>query len=107
MFVFVEVVDAPIDYNFILGWPWFYIMKAVTYSLFCVVHFPHQGNIVTIDRLDYYTPDLRVSTSTNAPFVSDSPRGYASFSAGLFKDSSLLGMFTLPLPILLMYLLLI
>jgi hypothetical protein len=94
----VEVVNAPIDYNFLLRWNWFYEMKVVAYSIFHVKHFPHQGNIVTIDQLDYCTPDLRTSANTNVPFVGDYLGGYASVSMGIFKDSSLLETFTLPSP---------
>jgi len=70
-------------------------MKAFVSSLFCVLHFPHQGEIVTIDHLDYYTPDLRTNSNTNVSFVEDSPRGYASVGVGILKDSSLLGAFPL------------
>jgi hypothetical protein len=54
----VEVVDATLDYNILLGHTWFYTMKVVASTIFHVIHFPHQGKIVTIDQLDYCTPDL-------------------------------------------------
>jgi hypothetical protein len=54
----VEVVDATLDYNFLLGHTWLYAMKVVASTFFHVVRFPHQGKIVTIDQLDYCTPDL-------------------------------------------------
>lgn len=73
-------------------------MKVVDSSIFHVVCFPHQGNIITIDQLDYFTPDLQTNSTTNVPFVGDSPGGYSSVDVGLFKDSSLLGTFTIPLP---------
>ena len=49
IFVEVEVVDAPIDYNFLLGRPWFYEKKSVASSVFYVLGFPHHGKMVTID----------------------------------------------------------
>ena len=34
MDVEVEVIDAPLDYNMILGWSWFYAMIAIASSVF-------------------------------------------------------------------------
>jgi hypothetical protein len=49
IFVYVEVVDAPLDYNLFLGRSWFYTMTVVASSVFRCVQFPYQGKIVTID----------------------------------------------------------
>jgi len=57
-FVEVEVINANLDYNILLGRTWFYAMKSVGSFVFRIIHFPHQGNIVTIDQLDYCTPDM-------------------------------------------------
>lgn len=53
IFIKVKVVDASIDYNFLLGRPSFYDMKLVASFVFHVVCFPHKGKIVTINQLDY------------------------------------------------------
>jgi hypothetical protein len=37
----VEVVDAPLDYNLLLGRSWFYAMTTVASSVFLCVQFPH------------------------------------------------------------------
>jgi hypothetical protein len=47
----VEVVDAPLDYNLLLGRSWTYAMHPVVAIVFWVFLFPHEGRIVTIDRL--------------------------------------------------------
>ena len=91
----VEVVDAPLDYNLLLGRSSFYAMTAVASSVFRTLQFPHQGRIVTIDQLNHYTPDIRNHGSNNVPFVDDSKLFYESVGVGLLKDSSLMG--TLPL----------
>jgi len=44
----VEIVDANLNYNLLLGQSWTRAMHAVASSLFCVIHFPHQGRIVTV-----------------------------------------------------------
>jgi hypothetical protein len=45
----VEVVDAPLDYNLLLGRIWTYSMHAVVATVFRILLFPHEGRIVTID----------------------------------------------------------
>jgi hypothetical protein len=35
--IYVEVVDAPLNYNFLLGRSWFYSMSVVTSSMFLCV----------------------------------------------------------------------
>ena len=41
----VEVIDAPLDYNLLLGRNWFYAMMFIALSVFCTLRFPYQGNI--------------------------------------------------------------
>jgi hypothetical protein len=94
----VEVVDAPLDYNLLLGRSWFYAMTVVASSVFRCVQFPHKGKIVTIDQLDFYTPDARIPATNNIPFLGDHPVTYESVGVGLLKDSSLMGTFPTPLP---------
>ena len=53
----VEVVDAPLDYNLLLGRSWTYAMTAVVSSVFRLIKFPYQGRIVTIDQLTYFSSD--------------------------------------------------
>jgi hypothetical protein len=53
---------------------------------------------VTIDQLDYCTPDARTQTTNNIPFLGDSKITYESVGVGLLKYSSLMGTFPTPLP---------
>jgi hypothetical protein len=94
----VEVVDAPLDYNLLLGRSWFYAMTVVASSVFRCVQFPYQGKIVTIDQLDYCTPDARTPATNNIPFLGDTKITYESVGVGILKDSSLMGTFPTPLP---------
>jgi hypothetical protein len=71
VYVDVELVDAPLDYNLFLGRSWFYAMTTVASSFFWCFQFPHQGKIVTIDQLDYCTPDYRNQMNNNIPFLGD------------------------------------
>jgi hypothetical protein len=60
----VEVVDAPLDYNLLLGRSWTYAMQDVVATVFRVLLFPHEGQIVTIDQLSFSRPDLALWAST-------------------------------------------
>ena len=47
MSVEVEVIDAPLGYNLILGISWTYAMYAIESVIFWVVVFPQEGNLLT------------------------------------------------------------
>jgi hypothetical protein len=53
----VEVVDAPINYNLMLGRSWTYEIHIVVSTVFRVLLFPHEGRIVTIDQLSFSRPN--------------------------------------------------
>jgi hypothetical protein len=91
----VEVFDAPLDYNLLLGCSWIDSMHAVVSTLFHVMHFPHQGKVITIDQLAFFNSDARTD---NIPFIAKTPLGYENVSVGLLKDSSLMGTFPIPPP---------
>jgi len=92
----VEVVDAPLDYNLLLGRSWSYAMTAVISSVFRLVKFPHNGKIITIDQLTYFSSD--VASSESIQHVSKMTIPYKDVGVGLVKDSSILGTFSFPPP---------
>ena len=65
----VEVVDAALDYNLLLGRNWFYAMTAVALTVFQIVQFSHIGRIVTIDQLDLCTSDVTTYMDNNIPML--------------------------------------
>ena len=79
--------DTPLDYNLLL----------IQYQEeSCFFQFPHQGKIVTINQLQYCTPNyLQNHTSNNVTLVDYSKSVYESVGVGLLKNSSLMGTFTL------------
>ena len=87
------MLDAPLDYNLLLGRNWFYGMTTVASTVFRTVQFPHLGRIITIYQLDFYTPDVTNSTTNNIPMLGQSPPPYQSIGVGMLKDSSLMGIF--------------
>jgi hypothetical protein len=91
----VEVFDAPLDYNLLLGRTWIDSMHAVVYNIFHVVRFPHPGKVVIFEELDLFN---FVSHTSNVPFISKTPPGYENVCVGLLKDSTLMGTFPIPPP---------
>ena len=89
----VEVVDSPLNYNILLGINWFYAMSVVALTMFRTLQFPHVGIIVTINQLDFCTPDVTTPMKSNVPFLGQSPPPYQSIWVGMLKDSALMGMF--------------
>jgi hypothetical protein len=60
------VVDAPLDYNLLLGHSWIYAMSTVVSTLFRVLCFPHQGKIVTVYQVSYFKSDSHIG---NVPLI--------------------------------------
>ena len=61
----VEVVDAPLDYNMLLGRNWMYSMQAVASSLFRVVCFLLNAKIVMIDQMSFKNLCVTVSSGVS------------------------------------------
>ena len=57
MAVKFELVDAPMDYNTLLGQNCIYAMKVILSSIFRVVCFPFEDHIVTIDQMYFDNSD--------------------------------------------------
>jgi hypothetical protein len=91
----VQVFDAPLDYNLLLGHRWIDSMHVVVSTLFRVLHFPHEGKVVVVDQLAFFNSDSRTS---KVPFISKTPPGYENVGVGLIKDSTLMGTFPIPPP---------
>ena len=57
------VVQGPLYFNMLLRGDYVYAMKDVVSTLFQVMHFTHDGNIMTIDQLSFVKPDHRITPS--------------------------------------------
>ena len=51
----VMVMKGPLEFNFILGHDYIYSMKVIVFTLFPVMNYPHNRNIVTVDQLSFIT----------------------------------------------------
>ena len=61
-------------------------MQAIASTIFWIVQFPLQGNIVTIDQLDFITPSAITNDVNSIPLL-NTPQ-YKDIGVGLIKDSS-------------------
>jgi len=95
MQVKVEIVDTNLNYNLLLSQSWTHAMHAVASSLFRVIFFPHQGKIVTVDQLSFFSYS---SLDGNVPYVKHTGAPYESVGTGLFKYYALMGISPLPPP---------
>ena len=65
----VEVIDAPLDYNLLLGRSWTYAMSAIASAIFWVVVFPHEGKFVIVDQLSFTQKGCMETNKSTVPFV--------------------------------------
>ena len=65
----VEVIDAPLDYNLVLGRSWTYSMFAIASVVFQVVVFPHEGKLVAVDQLDFTRKGRMESNDSAVPLL--------------------------------------
>ena len=65
----VEVVDAPLNYNILLGCNWMYSMQAVASYLFRVACFPFNGKIIMIDQTSFCNPSVSASSRASIPII--------------------------------------
>jgi hypothetical protein len=72
MEVDVEVVDAPIDYNLLLGHNWNFSMTVVMSHVFHTLSYPNEGEILTIDQLSFAHVIPNASVGPSVPVIDNS-----------------------------------
>jgi len=88
----VDIIDANLNYNLLLGQNWTPAMHVVASSLFHVIHFFHLGKIVTMDQFSFFASS---SLDGNVTYVKHTGAPYESVGARYFKDPALMGIFPL------------
>jgi hypothetical protein len=78
----VEVVDASLDYNLLLGRSWTYAIEVVVMTFFRVLLFPHDGRIVSIDQLSFSCLDPSSGVST-IPMIDNPQSDIINVGVGL------------------------
>jgi hypothetical protein len=91
----VEMLDAYLNYNLLLGRIWTYSMQAVVMTVFWVLLYPHEGQIVSIDHLSFSHPDPSSWVST-VPMIYNPQDNIINIGVGLCPH--LIGTFDYPPP---------
>jgi hypothetical protein len=60
----IEVIDAMLDYNILLGLRLMYAMKVVSSLVFHKMIFPHKEKLITINQLTYHDPQSQLHLDT-------------------------------------------
>jgi hypothetical protein len=89
----VEVVDAPLDYNLLLGHNWTYAMVIVVSFVLRTHCFPHQGEIATIDQLSFVYSSPNTYIGLLIPVIDNSQPATENIDVEMY--SSLMGTFDL------------
>lgn len=78
-----------------------YAMQAVSSLVFCIMMFPHNGKITTVDQLTYYDPKSQLNPSNVFPSLDGFQiiSAFTYISPGILKDSTLLGTYYGPPPV--------
>ena len=69
MSIEVEVIDAPLEYNFLMGRSWTYAICAIASVVLRVDVFLHEGKLVTIDQLSFTRKGRLETNESTVPFV--------------------------------------
>jgi hypothetical protein len=74
VYIDAMVVHDPLEFNLFLERDYVYSMKALLSTVFQVMCFPHNGNIVTIDQISFIGPHMMANhlTSLNGPYMTTS-----------------------------------
>ena len=65
----VEVIDASLDYNLLLGRSWTYAMSSIASAILWVVVFPHEGKLVIVDQLSFTQKGHMETNESTIPLV--------------------------------------
>ena len=88
----IEVINAQLDYNLLLGRSYMYAMRAVSSSVFHTMMFPHEGRVVKVDQLTYYDPNAPAAPENVLPMVEQPVLGattsfVSSMGHGVYSDA--------------------
>ena len=86
MSIEVEVIDAPLDYNLLLGRSWTYAMSAIALVVLRVVVFPHEGKLVTVDQLSFTRKGRMETNESIMPLVDQIKPASESLGARMYAS---------------------
>jgi hypothetical protein len=86
----IEVINALLNYNNVLGWNYMNEMNAITSLVLCVMIFPHNGKIINLEQLMYYKPMPPSNLDNIFPTIRANQHllSYTKNEPNFFKDST-------------------
>jgi hypothetical protein len=93
----VKVVNAPLDYNLLLGHNWTYSMTRVMSSIFHTFYFPREGKKRMIDQFSFVHTIRNASVGSSVPMIDNSQQ--ETKDVGVKMCSSFIGIFDFVAPI--------
>jgi hypothetical protein len=82
----VEIVDAPLDYNLLLGCNWTYSMIIAMSSVFHTLCFSHEGNIMMIDQLAFVYASPNTFVGPSIPMIENSQLEIDTISVRMYSS---------------------
>ena len=98
MSIEVEVVDVPLIYNLLLSHNCIYAMKSIMSSIFPIICFPFEDQLVTIDDMSIDASNSIASSRSTIPSIDNSHSTTKNVGFGMY--TSLMGSFNIETPIL-------
>ena len=94
----IEVINAQLDYNLLLGCSYMYAMRAVASTVFRTMMFPHEGRVVKVDQLTYHDPNAPTTPENVLPMVEQPVSGattsfVSSMGPGVYSDAPMTSTF--------------
>ena len=80
----IELVDAPLDYNLLLGRNWTYAMCIIPSSVFRVLIFPHEGKLVIVYQLTYTRKGRMDTYESSVPLIDQLRLMNESLGVGMY-----------------------
>ena len=98
MLIDIEVVNAYLYYNLLLGRSYMYSMRVIASTVFHLMMFPNDGNIMTVDQLTYHDPQGIMTPANVIPMVDTTIDSIATspllnVGPGLFVDTPMMNSF--------------
>ena len=85
----IDVINAQLDYNLLLGRSYMYAMRAVVSIVFCLMMFPHERKIVTVEQLTYHDPQGLIALANVIPTITTNELQVATTHANVIHATNI------------------
>ena len=67
----IDVINAQLDYNILVGCSYMHVMKVVVSTVLCIIMFPFNKKIITLHQPNYYDPHANANPENFLPMVGE------------------------------------